>query len=546
MAENPAPLTDPEALRRRLTATLRRRAKAILTAARAGDPAALKRCRSAVPRLAGLTAAELPTSVRLADALHVVALELGAKSWPRLKRQIEAEQPIAFQVGVFLAAVRDGRLAAARRLLDEHPAIARVSAHAAAALGEVEVLAALLAARPELATAPDAPGGWTPLLFACGSPFVAAEPARKEGTRRCAELLLDGGASPGEHTLWGEGESASPLTALYRACVTDQPALVRLLLERGADPDDGESVYHAAELDHRDCLEELRRGGAELSARHPRWGNTPLYFLAGYKTFHPSCAAATRGMHWLLEHGADPDVGSGAGDETPLHRAAAYGREPELAAALLAHDAQVDRRRKDGATAYTLAVSTGNEPMARFLRERGADVSALRPVDQFLGACMAADAERARELLERNPGLVDRFDEAGRQTFVLAAEEGRVGSVRLMHELGFDLAWEGPWGGTPLHHAAWHGRPPVVRLLLELGASIDARDREFGSSPLGWAAHGSANCRQADDDYRAVVSTLLDAGAGREASLNRWGEGPEALCTPAVEALLRERGFIPK
>jgi hypothetical protein len=43
-------------------------------------------------------------------------------------------------------------------------------------------------------------------------------------------------------------------------------------------------------------------------------------------------------------------------------------------------------------------------------------------------------------------------------------------------------------------------------------APVDVPDPEFGASPLDWAAHGSANRRSADDDYRAVVELLRAAG----------------------------------
>ena len=120
-----------------------------------------------------------------------------------------------------------------------------------------------------------------------------------------------------------------------------------------------------------------------------------------------------------------------------------------------------------------------------------------------------------------------------------AAHAGRTEAVRTMHRVGFDLAWEGAWGGTPLHHVAWHGNVAMTRLLLELGAPVNARDRRFGSSPLGWAAHGSHNCRPADDDYLAIVAALLDAGADRASSINRWGEPPERLGSPRVDAFLQ-------
>ncbi len=337
------------------------------------------------------------------------------------------------------------------------------------------------------------------------------------------------------------GAGGDELPALYHAAVANDLPRVRHLLAEGADPNDGESVYHAAELDHREVLEILLEHGADLSRRDPRWENTPLYFISGYRELHPGCAAATRGMQWLLEHGADPNVTSSAKVETPLHAVAGHGRSPAVAELLLAHGAEVDKPRADGRTAYALAVRSGNEAMAAFLRERGADPGRLLAADELLGACMRADETAAREVLARHPGLVAELTPEERNMTTVAAEEGREASLRLMAELGLDLAAEGEWAGTPLHRAAWHGNPAVVRVLLGLGAPVNARDREFGSSPLGWAAHGSTHCRQADADYVAVVELLFAAGAEREAAVNRWGEPPESMAQPAVAAVIADR-----
>jgi ankyrin repeat protein len=409
--------------------------------------------------------------------------------------------------------------------------------------GDADFLAAALAAEPRLATAPHEPHGWTPLIYLCASPLHDDDPAAAERLLRCARLLLDHGADPNSYTLWNEGDGESRLPALYHACVAGNAPVVQLLLERGAEPNDGESIYHAAELDHRACLELLVSHGADPSGRHPRWNNTPLYFLAGYRESQPGTEKATAGMRWLLEHGADPNVTSYEHAETPLHAIAAHGRGPAVAEMLLAHGAEIDQRRGDGRTAYTLAVRAGNTAMAAYLRERGAATGSLSPVDELLGACMAGDGDAARALLARHPGLMAELAEEDRQLFAFAAGEGRESSVRLMAELGFDLAWEGGWGGTPLHAAAWFGHPSLVRVLIALGAPLDVRDRQFGSSPLAWAAHGSANCRQADDDYRAIVDLLIDAGAEREPSFNRQGEAPEQLASPGVAERLAARGF---
>jgi ankyrin repeat protein len=164
-------------------------------------------------------------------------------------------------------------------------------------------------------------------------------------------------------------------------------------------------------------------------------------------------------------------------------------------------------------------------------------------MDRFIGHCMRADAAAARELLTAHPDLLVKLADEDRAAIADAAGHGRVDSVRLMVDFGFDLGWEGSWCGTPLHHAAWHGNPELASLLIELGAPVNARDRTFGSSPIGWAAHGSANCRSADDDYVAVVDVLLEAGSDYEASVNRWGQDPAAMASPRVAGRMKERGF---
>jgi ankyrin repeat protein len=442
-----------------------------------------------------------------------------------------APQPGGQLAEQYLAALREQDRKAAARLLVRHPEIARANFWSACAAGAAELVAARLAEDATLAVAPHEPHGWTSLLYLCAAPVAT-------GSLRCAELLLAHRADPNSYILFNEDPQCK-LPALYFACMSDNVAVVRLLLERGADPNDGESIYHAAEHDHRACLELLLAHGADLSSRHSHWGNTPLYFLAGYTEQDPHCAAVTAGMRWLLEHGADPNVTSTASEETPLHRMAAWGRGREAVELFLSHGAAVDQQRADGRTAYALAVRAGNEAAAEALRERGANVAVLTPVDELLGACMQADAEAARPLLARHPELLSELTAEDRQVFAQAADEGREASVRLMAELGFDLRWEGHGGGTPLHKAAWRGRPALVRLLLELGAPLEVKDCAYGSTPLGWAAHGSCHCRSADDDYLAVVDLLLAAGASREAVLDGQGEAPEGMASRRVAARLR-------
>jgi ankyrin repeat protein len=372
-------------------------------------------------------------------------------------------------------------------------------------------------------------------------PFLKAVTA---GDSALVARMLEEGADPNAYVLAGAGESEGRIPVLYFACVNNRLDVVRRLLDRGAEVNDGESVYHAAQLNHRECLELLVAHGANITGRHSHWNNTPLYFLAGHQDDRNGTAPWFLGFQWLLEHGADPNVWSYVSNETPLHAVAA---RPTLSRAvaetLFAHGADVNTRRADGRSAFAIATRFGNTAVAELLRTRGASPDGVSPIDAFIGACLRGDGEAAHASLAEDPALVRDLPPEDRVMFAAAVWTGRVDSVRLMAELGFDPEWRSESDTTPLHAAAWLGRPDMVRVLLEAGAPVNAREDQYGSSPLGWAGHGSANCREADDDYCEVVELLIAAGADVETSINKWNRGPQSMASPRVAALLKSRGW---
>ncbi len=524
---------------------LRQIAKKLVRDCRAGDPATLARVRAQLPRLAALDSAAAAANVRLADVQHALAREAQVENWAALKALVHSQEPLIAQVARFLRAIGHGDGATMRRVLETHPEVARSSLFAACAAVDRSAVEAWLARDATHATARFGDTGWTPLDCLAASPLFDADDVHRAASVAIGERLLALGADP-NHATKPPGGGEGALTALYRASELGNAGLVKLLLERGANPNDGESAYHAAERNHRDVLELLLAHGAEISAAHQPWNNTVLYFLAGYRSEHPRARDATLGMQWLLEHGADPNVPSYDHRETPLHRLAAHERGTDAVRLLLDHGADPLRPRADGRTPYDLAMRAGNEPVVALLRERGAPAAPLRPVDELLHACAVGDGARIEALLAARPELRDELRASEPGALHAAAELGRIEAVRALVGLGFDLAYEGPWGGTALHWAAWHGRVEAVRGLLELGAPVNVRDHRYGSSPIAWAAHGSANCRSADDEYIAIVDLLLEAKSEREPSFNRWNEAPESLASDAVADHLRARGFAPE
>ena len=97
-------------------------------------------------------------------------------------------------------------------------------------------------------------------------------------------------------------------------------------------------------------------------------------------------------------------------------------------------------------------------------------------------------------------------------------------------------------GGTPLHWASRSGSAQAVRVLLKLGAEVDAEDKS-GRTPLYWAF------MQRRDDTFAAALALLEAGANpddrsgvRELPLLSWVVQMPSDVAPRAVRMLREAG----
>ena len=417
-----------------------------------------------------------------------------------------AERALAFCE----ASIRDWR-GRAVQMLAETPELAGYGYATALVLGDADRVREEIARDPAAATTPDPRTGWFPLHAACASRWHRLDPARAPGLTETARVLLDAGADPVAGTR-GPRAGWTPL----RCAVAGEanPDIVRLLLERGAVPDDHDLYLACFGGDERESLRLLLGRAPDVSE------TTALSA--------PISTGDTESVRMLLDAGADPNqplpadlFGESHEGEPlwpPLWAAIRSDCPAELVELLLARGADPDAPGPDGRSPYRVAISQGGADLAEVLRWHGARDDATA-ADRFLSACLRGDQAGARELIAENPGLVGRLTEDERGAIVRAAEFGATAAVRLMLDLGFPVSDRGgDNGGTPLHAAAYSGSADTVRLLVDRGADIEARDATWDSTPLGWAEVGSEQRPRTspDPDWAATVRILLDAGAAAE------------------------------
>jgi len=503
---------------------LRKQAKDLLAAWRADDPDALSWLREHHPEHA--TAASPPVDLRLADAQLVTARRYGFPSWPRLKEEVELanlkfEQRVSLLVRAAVDASTgpvDGSFLLARRMLTREPALARAGVYTALVLGDTETVRRQIADDPEWVRTAGGPAKRQPLSYVTYSKFHRDSPQTAEGLLAIARLLLDHGADPNAPFLVPDWAN-SPLRPLLGACgVANFPTMAELLLDRGASMDDNESVYHSLEHPDTRCLELLLARGAATRATNAL--NHAFDFKGPDR------------VRLLLEHGADPNEEIGE-NGPPLFVAIQKGHGRTVLEMLVAHGADVHARRADGRSAWQVAMQHGQQESADYLAELGAAGEAT-PFERFAAACGQGDVEAARRVVVETPGFFGSLSHQDYAAFLRLAQLGKAEMIAAMIDGGFPAGLAGPLNQTALHWACWHGWRDTVEALLSRGAEIDAKEKQWGATPLGWAVHGSDNWPNPDGDYPGTVRLLLARGA----SVN----GVQVGGSPEVADLLRAAG----
>jgi ankyrin repeat protein len=332
--------------------------------------------------------------------------------------------------------------------------------------GDRRELELALAADPGLVDRPLGERSWLPLLYVTHSELLGTE--RTDDLLDCARLLLDAGADP--NASWQHPEYGA-LSALYGAAgVAHEPRMTALLLERGATPDDDESLYHSCESRDHTCLLLVLDAGARVD------GTNALGHILDYDDLE--------GLRLLLERGVAQQGAEWPELQGMIEAALARDRSRAHIELLLAHGAPV------ALGDATLAVRRGRADLLDLLGP-----ASPSPSDELLGALRRADRPAVDAVLAANPGLLERLEQGDRDVLVHAAAGGRVDAARLMLEIGLpvDITSE-EFNETPLHAASYYCRADMVELLLEHGADPGAEAGEpFGGTPLEWCERGATH-----------------------------------------------------
>lgn len=488
---------------------LTKQAKDFLRDVKAGDAIARERLRAWGPP----DASDQP---KLTDCQHALAREYGFASWPKLKAHLDT-----------LSAV------------DPFEALA-----AALKTGVAANVAGVLQRSPSLGTRlndpiPGGSFGATALIVAVG-----------QSNREMVDLLLAAGADINQRSHWWAGgfhvleddhgladfliargarldaKSAAGLGRLddLRAIVAADPAAVRM---RGGD---GQTPLHVAPTVA--IAEFLLDHGAEIDARDVDHESTPAQYLV---RSHREVA------RFLVERGAESDILLNAALGFVDKVRAQLDADPSAIRTTVSHQYFPKRSHHagghiytwtlgQGKTAHIVAREFGHEDVLALLMARSSDELKLAM------ACELGDETVFNQLLSKRPGLAKSLSDEEQRKLPIAAQNNNVNAVRLMLAAGWPVDATGQHGATALHWAGFHGNPAMARVILPHHPPLEAKERDYGQTPLQWTLYGSVNGWYADrGNYPETLEILLDAGA-KAPPLTADIKG-----TAAVLAVLRKR-----
>ena len=320
--------------------------------------------------------------------------------------------------------------------------------------------------------------------------------ARKQITNIGTDIALNQGlVSVAEILLRLGGHSDTENRLLTSAVLANDPRHVEQYLLKGADPNylgDGKMplVYLAAKKGSDASVASLSAYGADMDF-HPVKKHNPLLLIANKQK-------SKKAFQLLLANGSDPNVISDYG--YPIAYICLRQKQFDWFELLVIHGAYLSYVRPSGRTLLDYAIRYKHQKTIDLLAERGARIyRAKGKGTKLIQAVRSNDVEAVSRRLEAgdNPYIKDRY---GANALQAAVWTESVDAARVLLEAGIDPNI--PFG-APLRAAAEKGNLIMVNLLLEHGASPDARRKRLYKTALHKAV-----CRS-----MPIIEALVEHGA---------------------------------
>jgi ankyrin repeat protein len=315
-----------------------------------------------------------------------------------------------------------------------------------------------------------------------------------------------------------------PPTALHRACSAGLSSAVSRLLageiEVNEIDDNGLApIYYGTVSGNAAIVRMLVERGADVKAQGGYYGNALQAAAFGG---HKSIASL------LLEYKAD--VNAQGGSYGNALQAAACGGHESIVRLLLENEADVNAQGGSFSNTLQVAAREGHESIIRLLLENEADVNAQggHYGNALQAAAFGGHESIVRLLLENEADVNAQGGHYG-NALQAAACGGHESIIRLLLENKADVNAQGGSYGNALQAAAWGDHESIIRLLLENEADVNAQDRIYGNALQAAACIG----------HESIVRLLLENEADVNAQGGHYGNALQAAACGGYESIIR-------
>ncbi|KAH3861103.1 hypothetical protein DPMN_024031, partial [Dreissena polymorpha] len=284
------------------------------------------------------------------------------------------------------------------------------------------------------------------------------------------------------------------LTPLHEACQLKQPHIAKYLIEQGADTDacdisNGTPLLFAAAEGLTDIIDLILLktfkwkgiSGKAMVLNHVDNEGTSALHLAVQNN-------KSQVIDLLLDHGIEINLQNNT-NHTPLHMAVITGNIA-VVTQLLEHGADLEARDGDHMTPVHKCAMYGKMEVLEVLQQKGANMNA-RTSEQLTPLLVASWKGHLHvvEFLLSNRAKVAATDSCMRTALHWAVDQGHYNIMQVLMKYGGQtlLPQMDHTDQTVGHYAARTGNTMILRLLMDFGINLEARDQD-GKTPLHVAA----------------------------------------------------------